>query len=124
MDARRIRLMPIFNVQRVHVRLDLKTLVNLFRHMFPKDPNIVELSKWDGVKDPDRFMLPEKPVSKKKKACGPDEWDTFKLAGQKYDADVAKIKDSEEYKCQKMRYDTFVKARKSVASSFFKTPPC
>ena len=123
MDARRIRLMPIFNVQRVHVRLDLKTLVNLFRHMFPNDQNIVELSKWEHVKNPESFMLPQRPAQKKKKSCGPGEWDAYKSVLKQYDDDVKDIKATDEYRHAKGLYDTLVNARKTVAGSFFRKPP-
>jgi hypothetical protein len=123
MGERRIRLMPIFSVQRAHVRLDLKTLINLFNRMFPKDPNIIKFSNCEYVKNPDRFMLPHRPESKTRKNCSAAEWEEFKLVIQKYNDKVKEIKNTEEYIHAKSRYDMLINARKTVVSSFFKKPP-
>jgi len=121
LKQRRLRLMPFFNVHRAHIRLDLKTLVNLFRHMFPDHPAVAVLADCDEAKakNPDRYMLPEKPPVKKKKESTPDEWNEYKRVKDLYDEEVRKIKGSEVYAAQKARHSYLVSVKKAVATSFF-----
>lgn len=126
--TRRIRLMPIFGVQHAHVRLDLRTLVNLFRHTFPDDPAVKELAKWNkdagACRNPYLFLLPERPPAKKKSCCkSPEEWEEHTLRLQAYEEAVAAAKATDGYLAQKERHEAYVAAKRAVAASFFKRLP-
>lgn len=124
LEQRRIRIMPIFDVHRVHVRLDLKTLVKLFKDMFPTDSTILALAKTKECRNPNCFMLPERPPYKKKTDCKtPNEWEAYKLAQQTYKDEVADIKAGDPYISQKATHTTYVDAQRAVATSFFKNLP-
>jgi hypothetical protein len=98
LGERRIRLMPIFGVRRAHVRLDLRTLTSLFAHLFPKDPNVLELARLDKEpklhRDPDLYLLPSPPCTREPGESMPD----FQARQQARQVQVDAVKATEKYR--------------------------
>ena len=109
LKKKRMKLMPIFGIHRAHVRLDTKTLIFLFKKIYPNDEGILRL---EG-NNPDKFMFKmieqSKPEPLLKKNCIDDQWIDYKTKLQKYQKDIKDIKESESYKLQKQKYDEWLK---------------
>lgn len=110
LNKKRMKLMPIFGIHRAHVRLDTKTLLFLFKKIYPNDEGILRL---EG-NNPDKFMFKiieqSKPEPLLKKNCDDDhQWNDYKTKLQKYQKDMKDIKESESYKLQKQKYDEWLK---------------
>ena len=86
MDERRNKIMPIMKVGLAHVRLDLRVLVGSFKRMFPDDPTVAALAVLDKEdhRDPDLYMLPDRPTVRRKKDSTEAEWMAYKLQLQAY----------------------------------------
>lgn len=139
MNKRRIRLSPIFQTRRAHVRLDTKTLLFMLKNLFPDDPVFVPLVEGEkrhradkkagghGHDDPDEYMLPRRDSSsmegqkkKTKKQCSSDEeWQAVKDAERQYQEALALVRASEEYKTQKKKHDAYVQLQTTIVASFF-----
>lgn len=91
LEARGIKVMPIVNVGRQHVRLDTKTLNLLICGLFPTNKNVVALKELSRGINPDKVLLPEKPP---KEGCSAVE---YKLAMKEHKALVEEIKTGAEY---------------------------
>lgn len=126
-DSKRIALMPICDVHRAHIRLDQKTLLNIFYDIFRDDPNVKELVNMkkdvDVYRNPDKYMLPSRPASLRKKDCTPDQWESYKNKMKIYESAVSAIKATPEYINQHKRYMLRIDAQHRVVSSFFKNLP-
>ena len=124
-EKRRSKLMPIFSIQRAHIRLDVKSLLVLFSTICPHDEGVVYLTKLDKLESrhPKKFMFEKlsKPSILKKKDCKSDlrVWEDYKLRKQNYDDSVKEIEASAEYKKHKLKYDLFFKAQRDIIASFF-----
>ena len=109
LKKKRMKLMPIFGIHRAHVRLDTKTLLFLFKKIYPNDEGILRL---EG-NNPDKFMFKMieqlKPEPLLKKNCIDDQWIDYKTKLQKYQKDIKDVKESESYKLQKQKYDEWLK---------------
>ena len=138
LGVKRLKLMPIFRVQRAHVRLDTKTLNLLAKEIMPDSAMVKELHKIESVskkdakkggfghKNPDKIneWFPSKPSKKRKSDFDNDgDYEKYRQALAKYDADVAAVKSTPRYIEQKERHDAYVAAKTSVAASLFRTLP-
>ena len=136
--VRGIRLMPVVGVKRMHVRLDVKTLVLLFNHAFPDDPRVLTLkaiqrehakakgkatdAKYVGYSDPAK-TLPKGPAQLKSKDCDAARWTAYKSEVAAHKADIARIKATPEYVAQAAKHGLHRDAEVEVASSFFSNAP-
>jgi hypothetical protein len=122
LGQRRMKVMPIFNVQRAHVRMDTRTLVTLFKNLFPEDRLVMEVATWSEHRDPD-LDFPEKPPSVLKKNCTAEEWEQYNALKLDHQARIEAIKASDKYINARAENDAFVAAYKAVAASFFRKLP-
>jgi hypothetical protein len=126
LGQRRMRLSPIFDVRRAHVRLDAKTLLSLLRTRAAPGSDsaerlreLQEMEKraaGDGsrFRDPDRFMLPPRPEKEKDEGR-----EAAKRRKAEYDDEVAKVRATAAYAAQKAKYDALVAAQRRLVASFF-----
>ena len=137
--GRRIALSPIIQVDRKHVRLDIKVLTTIARSFLKNNHAISDLDdmlKSDsdekerggaGFSNPDKgehSMLPEAIPAVKKSACASEEaWLAYKSKLTERVDDVKRIKATDEYKAQKAKYEQLLDARTSVISTLFRNLP-
>ena len=126
MKQRRIRLMPIFGVGRVHVRLDPRTLLFFAKSLLSENnTTLVELKRLDKLndhRDPELYMfdgVPKVPVLKKKECKTEKEWEDYKLKQQKRKDDIDAIKKTVEFNECKERFDAYTRAQHAVCSTLF-----
>jgi len=124
---KRMKLMPIFGVHRAHIRLDVRSLLYLFKRICPKDKGFECLKSMQKLeaRDPKLYMLDDvkktRPKSIKQKDCADDkEWEDHQTELTDYDERVQAIMVSPEYVAQKNKSDTYFKAERDIISSFFK----
>ena len=137
-NGRRIALSPIMQVDRKHVRLDIKVLTKIARSFLENNRAICDLDNLlesdtaeqkqgdIGFSNPDKGkhrMLPEGIPTLKKSACSAEEWLAYKSRLAERVADVKRIKATDEYKAQKAKYERLVDARASVISTLFRNLP-
>ena len=143
LGVRRLKLMPIFSVQRAHVRLDTKTLNLLLAgteiqredgtsaaerlKQMKSESNKDIRNGGFGFKDPDKikeWFPSTKPEYKRKKDFDDvEDWKKHQQAVLEYNAKVAALKSSAKYIEQKQRYDAFASAGKEAAASLFRAIP-
>ena len=134
LQQRRSRLSPVFKVGRAHVRLDLKVLVAICKRTFPQDKAVVALAAVKksfsangnvlGCKNPENCMVPKKPKTLRRKKCADEaSWLAYKAAVHQHKMEAEVIRASEAYILQKKRYDSYVEAKRDVATSFFRKLP-
>ena len=125
LGARRNKLMPIMKVGRAHVRLDLRTLVSSFKRLFPDDQAVAALATLDKEdhRDPDLYMLPERPATRRKKGSTEAEWTAYKLQLQAHADACDEARATEAYVKQRAKNDGHVAAQRAVAASFFSNVP-
>ena len=125
-NQRRLKLMPIFGVQRVHVRLDKKTLLFLFSKHHPDDKGLKEFKSLN-VKNPDKMFKAEFEKAKKpprllKKDCPNEEdWVQYQIKLKQYTDLVKQIKNSKEYKDQQKKHDEYLTLQRKIIGSFFQS---
>ena len=127
LKQRRIRLMPIFGVGRVHVRFDARTLMFFAKSLLnEKDVAIVELKsldKLDDHRDPALYMfddVEDVPTMKKTQTQTVDEWEDYKLRKQKRKDDIEAITKTEKFIEEKAKFDAYTDAQHAVCSTLFK----
>jgi len=91
MEARGIKVMPVVNVGRQHVRLDTKTLNSLICSLFPNHKNVVALKELSRGINPDKVLLPQAP----ERGCSTAA--QHRLAVKEHKALVEEIKAGSEY---------------------------
>ena len=125
LKARRSKILPIMRVGRAHVRLDLRVLVGSFRRLFPDDRAVAALAALDKEdhRDPDLYLLPERPEARRKKTSSEAEWTAHKLRLQAHADACDKVRAGAAYVKQRAKNDTHVSAQRAVAKSFFGRVP-
>jgi len=124
LEQHKMKLMPIYNVDRKHIRLDRRILRSLFTEFFPDDTNMKALNKVDVVIHPDEFMLPDAPTRVVKKKCASDdEWNEYKKTLEVHEQAVKDMKNTAEYKNNETLYKSYHQAESEVLQSFFKNIP-
>lgn len=94
LEARGIKVMPVVNVGRQHVRLDTKTLNFLICSLFPNNKNVMALKELSRGVNPDKILLPQAPEKPPKGSSTTTE---YKLAVKEHKALVEEIKAGSEY---------------------------
>lgn len=138
LKVRRIKVMPIFGVQRVHVRLDAKVLVEIVKQMFPDLKELAALKAmqtWGaaevkrggmGYSDPeDNAEWFPKFAKKTKKSLGNDEalWAEHKAEEALHLQRAEAVRATDEYKAQLQKRQTYLDARHAVVTTLFNRLP-
>jgi hypothetical protein len=125
-NKRRLKLMPIFGVQRAHVRLDKRTLLCLFSKHHPEDKGLNDFKSLK-VQNPDILFKAElekaeesKPSHLLKKNCNEDQWKDYQGKLKQYNDLVLNIKGKSEYKDQQKKHEEYLTLKRKVLGSFFK----
>jgi hypothetical protein len=127
LEVKRMKLMPIFGVGRVHVRLDTRTLMAIANKILPENKlrtEIALLTKTKAARDPELYMFEDhkRPATLKKKNCvNIEDWEAYKLRLQDYEQKVNVTKESNEYKEQKARFEHLQKLQNQIVSDLFQT---
>ena len=136
LDVRCMRLMPVTAVGRMHVRLDTRVLVNLFRDALGGDHESLVAIK--GLKktytdasgehkgaaaDPDTFMLPPAIPEPNRDKCTLADWDAHVAAVAAQAEEVERIKVSAAYIDLRAKYDELHDAERAFISGFFPGAP-
>ena len=126
MEQRRIRLMPIFKVGRMHVRLDARTLLS-FAKKFIDATDVAmkalsDMDKEDNHKNPKLDMfddVPTVPTDVKKKNCTPEEWEQHKKLIDDRNKAVEVIRAKQEYIDRKATFDAYTSLQHRVCATLF-----
>ena len=121
---KRIRLMPVFNVRRAHVRLDKKTLVAFAKRTIlgKKDDKNTTLKDASKYKDPSKTMFTELDkvaLLKKKTFSNEEDWQKYKQQRKQYEDEVKKIMATDEYKEKQQEYEQLIKAKEDICNMLF-----
>lgn len=143
LGARGIKVMPVCNVRRTHVRLDARTLAAAFATLLPGHKVVAaahEAAKeyktalgtvlrergvttsGNECAEPGKYFLPPALEAPKKRDCTLAQWEAHKRALAEHKAAVARVQAAPWFATLQRSYDKSRAALEAVSETFFRAP--